>query len=141
MIKNVYEILKEFDGDLPRKDRIEFLKKHAIHHFRMVLMYTFNEKYQFYAEPFPTDYKKPDTQPGIRYAGIDSEIRRIYLWQKGNPVADSLSESKRHILLLQLLESFEPEEAEVWVNMLNKDLKIKGLTASLVKETFPELFA
>ena len=42
--------------------------------------------------------------------------------------------------LIKLLESFEPEEAVVFVNMMKKDLKTKGLTESLVREVFPELF-
>ena len=140
MIKNVYEILNEFEKVETRQDRINILRANALHHFKLVLMYTYNKKYEFYSEPFPTDYVKPDTFPGIRMAGIDSEIRRVYLWQKGNPTADSLSPQKRHILLLQILESFEPDEAVVWVNMLNKDLKTKGLSESIVKEVFPELF-
>lgn len=139
---NVYEILDEFEQKSTRNDRKDVLLKYGnLEYFRGVLQLAFNPSFQFYTESkFPEDYKKPDTFPGIRIAGIESELRKYYLFQKGNPTADSLSEEKRHVLLLQLLESFEPREAEIWFKMLNKDLKIKGLTESLVRETFPEFF-
>lgn len=142
MTPNVYEILDEFEQKTTRSDRKDLLLKYGnLDYFRGILQLTFNENFQFYSESeFPKDYKKPDTLPGIRLAGIESEIRKYYLFHKGNPTADSLSEEKRHILLLQLLESFEPREADIWFKMMNKDLQVKGLTESLVRETFPEIF-
>ena len=104
-------------------------------------MYTFNPKYQFFVEDtFPEDYIQPDTLLGLRISGIESEIRKAYLFLKGDQTAESLSEQKRHNLLLQLLESFEPKEAQIWFKMMQKDLQVEGLTESLVKEVFPELF-
>lgn len=137
---NVYEILSKFDAVETRPERIRILQENNQHYFKEVLKYTFNPKYEFYTESkFPVDYQKPDTFPGLRLAGIESEHRKAYLFQKGNETAESLTEEKRHVLLLQLLESFEPQEAEIWFNMLKKNLKIKGLTASLVNEVYPEL--
>lgn len=140
IIKNIYEILEQFESVDSKEDQQRVLRENSIHHFLEVLKYTFDPQYQFYVEQeFPIDYQKPDTFPGIRLAGIESEHRKAYLFLKGNPTAESLTENKRHILLLQLLESFEPKEATIWFNMMNKDLKIKGLTESLVRETFPNL--
>jgi len=141
MIKNIYEILNEVELAETRQQKKEVLQNNNLFHFKEVLKNTFNPDIQFYVDKqFPTEYIKPDTAPGIRFAGIESEIRRAYLFVKGNPTADSLTPEKRKILLLQLLESFEPEEALVWFNMMKKDLRVKGLTESLVKEVFPELF-
>ena len=140
MIKNIYEILNEFESVKTRTDRINVLRNNNFYHLKEVLKYTFNPSYEFYSEDFPTDYIKPDTFPGLRIAGIESEIRKAYLFIKGNPTADSLTPTKRHNLLLQLLESFEPKEAIIWINMMKKDLKIKGLTKSIVQEAYPELF-
>lgn len=141
MIKNVYEILNEINLAETRQQKKSILQQNDLYHFKEVLKYTFNPQFEFYVESkFPSEYIKPDTLPGIRFAGIESEIRRAYLFLKGDPTADSLTPEKRNILLLQLLESFEPEEAVVWHNMMKKDLKTKGLTEALVREVFPELF-
>jgi hypothetical protein len=51
-----------------------------------------------------------------------------------------LTPQKRHKILLELLESFEYDEAKVFINMMQKDLKTAHLTKNLVKETFPNLF-
>ena len=141
MIKNVHEILDEFEKAETPEAKKQVLVENNLFHFKEVLKYTFDPEIQFYTEDaFPADYERPDTFPGIRIAGIESEIRRVYLFIKGNPTADILTPEKRHVLLLQLLESFEPKEARIWFNMMHKDLKIEGLTKELVQETYPELF-
>jgi hypothetical protein len=139
MIKNVYEILDEFEIADNKADRQRILRENATPHFLQVLKYTFDPKFQFYVKSFPKDYQEPDTFPGLRYAGIESEIRRTYLFLKGEATADKLSEEKRNQVLVQLLESFEPREANVFVNMMKKNLQTKFLTYNFVKETFPNL--
>jgi len=47
--------------------------------------------------------------------------------------------NKRKQLLLQLIESLEPREAEVVIGILSKDLGVKGLNYKFVKEAFPQL--
>ena len=135
MISNIYEILDLYESTNDR----EVLIKHSYPHFLQVLRYTFDPQYQFYVTEFPKNYIEPDTFPGIRHAGIESEIRKAYLFLKGNPTADSLTEEKRNQILVQLLESFEPREAHVFVNMMKKNLNTKNLTYKVVKETFPNL--
>lgn len=140
MIKNVYEILEEFDLAKTREQKKQVLRDNASHHFLQVLKYTFDPSIQFYVNDFPSNYVEPnDTFPGLRYAGIESEINRTYLFIKGNETADRLTEQKRNQLLVQMLESFEPKEAQVFIRMMKKDLKTKSLTTTLVKETFPGL--
>lgn len=139
MIKNIYEILDEFDSAQTRAEKANVLIQNAYPHFLQVLKYTFDPNIEFYVKSFPKNYIEPDTFPGIRYAGIESEIRRAYLFIKGDPTADVMTEEKRNQVLVQLLESFEPREADVFVNMMKKDLKIKSLNYKIVKETFPEL--
>lgn len=139
MVKNIYEILDEFEQATTKEDRIRTLQENSSPHFRQVLMFALDPKYQFYIKEFPKDYVPPDTFPGIRYAGIESEIRRSYLFLKGSETADILTEEKRNQILVQLLESFEPREAVVFVNMLKKNLQVKHLTYKLVKEALPDL--
>ena len=140
MILNVHEVFDKFVNASTIEEKKQVLLNNQFQHIKEVLKYTFNPNYQFYVEDnFPEDYIKPDTFPGLRVAGIESEIRKAYLFQKGNVTAESLTPQKRKTLLLQLLESFEPKEAQIFHNMLQKDLKVEGLTKELVEEVFPEL--
>jgi len=139
MIINVYEIFDKFNAATNKAERQQVLVENASNHFLGVLKYAFDPQYQFYVTSFPKNYVEPDTFPGLRYAGLESEMRRVYLFLKGNPTADIMTEDKRNQLLVQLLESFEPREAQVFINMMKKDLQVKYLTYNLVKETFPNL--
>ena len=76
---------------------------------------------------------------GMSMGQLSTEIRKMYLFQKGDASAEKISEEKRKQLLLQILEVIEPREAEVVMGILNKDLGVKGLDYKFVKEAFPNL--
>jgi hypothetical protein len=61
------------------------------------------------------------------------------MFQKGNPTAEGLTPRKRNELLLQLLESLEPREAEVVMGIFKKDQGVPGLSYDFVKEAFPNM--
>ena len=134
-----YEILEQINNAPTKEEKKQILLNNNTPYFRQFLEYAFHPDIQFYPKKFPSNYITPDTAPGISFSDLQSELRRVYLFQKGHPTADALTEDKRNILLVQMLESFEPNEADVVIKMFNKDLKTKGLTYNLVKETFPNL--
>ena len=43
-------------------------------------------------------------------------------------------------MLTQILESMHPDESLIFIQMLKKKLKVKGLTEKLVLEVFPDLY-
>lgn len=139
MTPNIYEIFEKFDACSTKQDRQNILRENATPHFLQFLQYAFDPKYEFYVKDFPENYIMPDTCPGIRYAGIESELKRAYLFLKGNATADTLTNEKRNQLLVRMLESFEPKEAEYFIRMMQHNLKVKFLTLPLIKETFPGL--
>jgi hypothetical protein len=139
MIYNLYEILDAFELAETKDAKKQVLLNNNNKLLQQVLQLTFDPKYEFYFKKMPTEYIKPDTIPGIRFAGLETELRRLYLFQKGNETADKLSEQKRKELFLQIAEALEPREAEILINIMKKDLGVKGLTAKFVKDTFPGL--
>lgn len=139
MKKFFYEIFDEVSQASSQQEKQQVLLDNNTPYLQQILQYTFHPDIQFYPKAFPKDYIEPDTAPGISFSDLQSELKRIYIFQKGNPTAEAISEEKRNILLLQMLESFEPREANVLINVFKKDLKVKGLTYKLVKETFPNL--
>jgi hypothetical protein len=140
MKRFAYEILEKIENASSKDEKKNILVENDAPWLRQYLKCAFDPNIQFYVDKFPEEYKEPkDVLPGISYSDIQSEIKRVYLFQKGNTTADSLTESKRNILLVQMLESFEPKEASAFYKMLSKDLKTKGLTYKLVEEIFPGL--
>jgi hypothetical protein len=135
----IYEIIKEAQQAKNVDEALKVLKKYDTETLEQVLHYTYHPKAQWYIDEFPADFHKPDTYPGISYTNLYTELRRIYLFQKGHPSADNLTEKRRHELLLQILESMEPPEAHVFVNIMKGDLGIKGITWQKINEYFPNL--
>ena len=52
----------------------------------------------------------------------------------------NVSEERKEQILLQILESLEPREAEIILGVFQKDLGVKGLTPDLIREAFPGRF-
>ena len=67
------------------------------------------------------------------------ELRKLYLFRRGDNTAERLDPRKQNELLIQLLESLEPREAEVIIGIFKKDQGVKGLTYDFVKEAFPKM--
>jgi hypothetical protein len=138
-MKNLYEVFDEFEEAKNKEQKLAVIEKNLSKTLVEVLTYTFHPDYQWLITEMPDSYKIPDTFPGISRCQLSTEIRKLYLFQKGNPSAEQLTSEKRIQLLLQLLESIEPREAEVVIGMLSKDLGVKGLNYKFVKEAFPNL--
>ena len=51
----------------------------------------------------------------------------------------SNTEKRKTEILIQILESLEEDEADVFAAMLTKKLKVPHLTPALVNEAFPDL--
>lgn len=138
-MKNIYEIFDEFEMSDSNEERIEIIRSNLSDTLVNVLKYTFHPDYQWYVDKLPEKYIMPDFAPGMGMTQLSTELRRIYLFLKGHPTSDGMTEKKREELLLQFLEGFEPREVEVIMGIFNKDQKVPGLTYEFVKECFPDM--
>ena len=137
-LKNIYEVFDEFKNVKTKQERIDILRKNNSWALRSVLQGVFHPNVKFnIAIP---EYKKVDVPAGMSYDHMTSALQRAYLFQEGNPKTPAgLTDKRKTELLIQILESLEPKEAEVFVNMMRKDLKVPYLTQGLVNEAFEGL--
>lgn len=141
MKKNLYEIFDEIAQAPDDESRAAILYYNNSNALRVVLRATFHPGIQFLVDEIPP-YKKNDSPAGLSGNTLEREIHRIYLFEKYSvrrPVG--LSRERMNQILVQILESLEAREAEVFVNMLKKDLKVPGLTLELVLRVYPDLLA
>jgi hypothetical protein len=138
-MKNIYEIFDDFEEAPSKKSKLEVIEKNLSKTLVQVFELAYHPDYQWLINEMPHEYKIPDTLPGISRCQLSTELRKLYLFRKGDETAEKLTEEKRKQLLLQLLESLEPREAEVVIGILNKDLGVRGLTYKFIKEAFPQL--
>lgn len=134
MAKNIYEILDEFKAASTKQEKLDVLRRNWTPTLFNVFQLTFHPDVKWKISDWPKNYKTPDTAPGISFSNMTNEIRRLYMFQEGHPTAEKLSPAKREELLMILLESLEPREAEVVIGILKKDLGIKGLTYKFVRD-------
>lgn len=134
MAKNVYEILDEFAAAGSKKEKLEVLQKNWTPVLVLVLQFAYHPDIKWLIKEKPKNYKTPDTLPGVSYSNLNAELRRLYLFREGDPGAEKLTPQKREELLLIMLESLEPREADVIMGIFKKDLGVKGLTYKFIRD-------
>lgn len=139
MRKNIYEVFDEFASATNKQDKINVLAKNWNPTLKLVLQLAYRPEVKWKYKDYPANYKKPDAPPGMSWASLDTEIRRLYIFQEGNPTAEKLTPKKSEELLTIFLESLEPREADVVVGIFKKDLGIKGLTYKFIRDNIPDV--
>ena len=139
-MKNIYEVFDDFEEATTKKDRMDVIGKNLSQTLVDVLQMTFHPDYQWMIKEMPDNYKIPtDVLPGMTANSLISQLRKLYLFRQGDKTAESLTPQKRNSLLLQILESLEPRDAEIIIGIFQKDQGVKGLNYKFVKEAFPNL--
>jgi hypothetical protein len=120
--------------DKPRK--LKILKEHDSIPLRQVLKGAFDPKIEWLLPPGDVPYTANDAPVGTDHTLLSQEAKRLYLFTKGGD--DTLSNTKRETLFIQMLEGLCAEEAAFLVTVVNQKVnnKYKGFTANLVKDAF-----
>ena len=120
--------------DKPRK--LKVLKDHDSVPLRQVLKGAFHPDIKWLLPKGDVPYTPNDAPLGTDHTILSQEAKRLYLFIEGGD--NSLSQNKREMTFVQMLEGLSAEEAEFLIAVVNKKVnnKYKGFTANLVKEAF-----
>tara|TARA_B100000902_G_C27123503_1_gene819887 strand:- start:324 stop:890 length:567 start_codon:yes stop_codon:yes gene_type:complete len=120
--------------DKPRK--LKVLKDNDSVALRQVLKGAFDPSIEWLLPKGDVPYTVNDAPVGTEHTVLSQEAKRLYLFTKGGD--NTLSNTKRETLFIQMLEGLSAEEADFLVAVVNKKVnnKYKGFTANLVKEAF-----
>ena len=120
--------------DKPRK--LKVLRDNDSTPLRQVLKGAFHPDIQWALPKGDVPYTVNDAPLGTDHTILSQEAKRLYLFTKGGD--NTLSQNKRELLFVQMLEGLSADEAEFLVTVVNKKVnnKYKGFTANLVKEAF-----
>ena len=120
--------------DKPRK--LKVLQEHDSVALRQVLKGAFDPNIEWLLPDGDVPYQANDAPVGTEHTLLSMEAKRLYLSTKGGD--NSLTNTKRQTLFIQMLEGLSAEEAEFLVAVVNKKVnnKYKGFTANLVKDAF-----
>ena len=120
--------------DKPRK--LKVLRDNDSTPLRQVLKGAFHPDIEWALPKGDVPYTVNDAPLGTDHTILSQEAKRLYLFTKGGD--NTLSQNKRELLFVQMLEGLSADEAEFLVTVVNKKVnnKYKGFTANLVKEAF-----
>ena len=120
--------------DKPRK--LKVLKDHDSVPLRQVLKGAFHPDIKWLLPKGDVPYTPNDAPLGTDHTILSQEAKRLYLFIEGGD--NAISQNKREMTFVQMLEGLSAEEAEFLVAVVNKKVnnKYKGFTANLVKEAF-----
>lgn len=134
--KSISFILK-FTSRLPNEEeKIKCLRANDNSAIRTILKYCYDPNIKWAlpeGEPpyTPCEYPHQETM-------LYNEIRRLYLFlEGGNP---NLSQLRREVLFLEILQEIDPEDAKLLLSIKDKKLPYDGLDAKIVLKAFPDLF-
>ena len=105
--------------DKPRK--LKVLKDHDSVPLRQVLKGAFDPSIEWLLPKGDVPFRRNEAPIGTDHTLLSQEAKRLYLFTKGGD--NSLSNTKREKIFIQLLEGLSGEEAEFLVTVVNKKLK------------------
>ena len=120
--------------DKPRK--LKVLQDHDSVSLRMVLKGAFDPNIEWLLPKGNVPYTPNDAPIGTDHTLLSQEAKRLYLFTKGGD--NTITQNKREMTFVQMLEGLSAEEAEFLIAVVNKKVnnQYKGFTANLVKEAF-----
>jgi hypothetical protein len=135
------EILAKVDSARSKQAKIKILEQYksipVLQHFLRGL---FDPKIKWAITETP-DYAEDDITPeGEEANSLYIEIPKCSLFVKDHPKAKGVKPIRLKQILVQVLESLHPSEASLYMQMLKKKTKVKGLTSKLVLEVFPGMY-
>ena len=140
MTKYISELFKEFEKLKSRREKCGFLWDHKENGILTgVLQGAFDPNIKWHITDIP-EYTPDDSPIGLNPSSLYSVIPKCTIFAIGHPKGEGVKPARMKELLIQVLESMHKDESDLYVGMLKKKLKVKGLTESMVLEVFPDLY-
>ena len=87
-MKNIYEVFDEFEKADSKKERMLVIEKNLSQTLVKVLELTYHPNFEWLVTEMPENYKVPtDMLPGISSNQLSTQIKKLYLFRKGDPSA------------------------------------------------------
>ena len=120
--------------DKPRK--LKVLQDNDSVALRQVLRGAFDPKIEWAIPKGDVPYTVNEAPVGTDHTILSQEAKKLYMFVKGGD--NTIKQSQRELIFIQMLEGLSSEEAEFLVTVVNQKInnKYKGFTANLVKEAF-----
>ena len=130
------EILNKVAKLKTKKQKVEFFRQHNTDALRMILKSSFDPKIVWQLPEGEVPFSPNDAPEGTEHTVLAMEARKLYNFIQGGN--NALTQNKREMMFVQLLEGLHQTEAYMLVDAKDKILhkRYKGLSSAVVKEAF-----
>jgi hypothetical protein len=133
------EILEEFTAVPTKAEKIDVLRRNDDPRFRFFLELALNPNVEWDIQ-LPYKYRPAVEPAGLNYAYLDTEMPKMYRFMKNHPNRPKEFTAEKTTPQLQvILEALHKDEAAILADLIRNKFKVKGLTAALVREAFPDI--
>ena len=133
-MKLVSEIFEEIESTRSINQKKDILSGHKRAGFLSVLQHMFDRNIKFAIKKIP-EYRPSAAPLGLEDSYLEKSMKDLRLFYTDSNV----SEERMKIILIQILESLNPKEAEILCKIITRKIKVSGLTERLVREVHPDL--
>lgn len=132
------EILQAVSSAKTKPQKIQLLKENRSPALVALFVWNFDESVKSALPDGEVPYTPNDSPTIESQSKLASQYRTLYNYVRGGN--DSLKQTRREALFIELLESLHPDEAEVLCLVKDKNLGKKyRITHNVVKEAYPDV--
>lgn len=131
------EVLQKVSNAKTKAQKIKLLQQYNSPALRSILIANFDDSVVSMLPEGEVPYEKNDVPEETEHTKLVHEYRKLYLFFKGGA---NISQNRREMLFIQLLEGLHQGEAEVLTLMKDKQIgKRWKITKQCVEEAFPQI--
>tara|TARA_B100001750_G_C15162661_1_gene425239 strand:- start:70 stop:549 length:480 start_codon:yes stop_codon:yes gene_type:complete len=132
----ISEILEKVSKVKSKKEKVSLLQQYNHPSLRMVIKSSFDPKIEWALPEGDVPYTRNEAPEGTEHSSLSYESRKLYHFIKGGN--NQITQNKREMMFVQLLEGLHESEAAVLVAAKDKKLHqvYKGLSKNVVVEAF-----
>ena len=132
------EILQAVSSAKTKPEKIKLLNEHRSPALVALFVWNFDESIKSALPDGEVPYTPNDAPTPEAQSKLASQYRTLYNYVRGGN--DTLKQTRREALFIELLESLHPDEAEVICLVKDKNLGKKyRITHNVVKEAYPDV--
>jgi hypothetical protein len=130
------EIFEKVSKLKTKKDKVAYLKEWNTDALRIVVKSSFDPKIEWLLPKGEVPFNPNEAPEGTEHTTLQMEARQLYRFVKGGD--NNITQNKREMLFVQMLEGLQEKEAHLLVAAKDKRLHqvYKGLSKNVVMEAF-----
>ena len=134
----MHEVLALASKKRSNAEKVKVLQEYTSDSLKAILIWNFDDTALSVLPEGQVPYKPNEVPVGTDHTSLRREWRNLYHFIKGGN--DSLSQTRRETMFIQLLEGLHPEEAEILCLVKDKALQSKyKISLANAEQAFPDI--